>query len=896
MAVRQNLIELCEKMAHGHYEINENCAEYKTFEKWMTDEQIKVLMAMELLTPALPASVAYDIDEPEDKVTEMLREMADIGVVQRIEKGGMELFVLLVYAPGAFEFMLLNDKFCQEHPEIPLSFEGHATKSYANTIANVPMGAGVMRAIPVEKAIPADTEQVSSDMVSTYIEKNKNHIAILPCQCRRVRRYMNEGAGDLEGGSDLETGMCLFLGFAADMFIENGKGKQITSDEAYEKIKYFEKIGCVHQITTLQPGKSVAICNCMPGTCLALGATQYFNTPDASRSNYEAEVDKEACVACGQCVEYCPTNALKLGQKLCTESPIEYKFADLPRDTEWGPEKWNPNYRDNRENVVPTGTAPCKTACPAHIAVQGYIKLASQGRYIEALDLIKKENPFPAICGRICPHNCENECTRGSFDEPIAIDEIKKYIADQELKLDGMYIPEKLHNYGKPIAIIGSGPAGLSCAYYLAKDGYKVTVFEKEDKPGGMMTLGIPSFRLDKGVVNAEIEVLRRMGVEFKCGVEVGKDVTLDELRKQGFEAFYIAIGAQGGRKLGIEGEDAAGVISGVDFLRKVNLCKKIRISGNVVVIGGGNVAIDVARTAVRMDRTESTKMYCLESEKEMPALPEEQEEAKADGIEINNGWGPKKIVVEDGKVTGVEFKKCVSVFDAEGKFAPKYDENTTITVPADYVLLSVGQSIEWGGLLDGSKVELGRGNTAVADGLTYQTSQPDVFVGGDVYTGPKYAIDAIAAGKEGAISIHRFVWEGQSLTIGRNRRIFTSLDKDGLNKKAITADGFDNTPRQRPLHDAQKAKSFSDNRITFTEEQMRKETVRCLGCGAVVVDPNKCIGCGVCTTKCKFDAIHLKKTYNVESVEFFSRNEIFEKYAEERKHNIAIRKVAVKA
>lgn len=894
MAVRQNLLDLCNKMAHGHYEIDENSAEYKTFEKWMTDDQIKILMAMELLTPALPASIAYDIGEPEDKVLEMLREMADIGVVERVDKGGMELYVLLVYAPGAFEFMLVNEEFCDEHPEVPVSFAGHATDTYAKVIHNIPMGAGVMRAIPVEKAIPADTEEADFDRISHYIEKNKNHIALLPCQCRRVRRYMGEGAGDLEGAADFETGMCMFLGFAADMFINNGRGYKITKDEAYEKLEYFEKIGCVHQITTLQPGKSVAICNCMPGTCLALGATQYFNTPDASRSNYEAEVNSENCVACGQCVEYCANNALKLGQKLCTKDPIEYKFADLPRDTEWGPEKWNPNYRDNRENVVPTGTAPCKTACPAHIAVQGYIKLASQGRFLDALELIKKENPFPAICGRICPHNCENECTRGEFDEPIAIDEIKKYIADQELKVDGMYIPEKLHNYGKSIAVIGSGPAGLSCAYYLAKDGYKVTVFEKESKPGGMMTLGIPSFRLDKGVVRAEIEVLRRLGVEFKCGIEVGKDITLDALRKQGFEAFYVAIGAQGGRKLNIEGEDAEGVIAGVDFLRKVNLCQKIRISGNIVVVGGGNVAVDVARTAARMG-TDSTKMYCLESASEMPALPEEQAEAKAEGIEINNGWGPKKIVVEDGKVTGVEFKKCVSVFDAEGKFSPKYDENTTITVPADYVLLSVGQSIEWGGLLEGSKVELGRGGTAVADGLTYQTAQPDVFVGGDVYTGPKFAIDAIAAGKEGAISIHRSVWPGQSLTIGRNRRVFSALDKANLDKDAIGTKGFDDTPRQKPAHDNTKAKSFTDDRLTFTEEQLKKETARCLGCGATIVDPNKCIGCGVCTTKCKFDAITLKKKYFVDSVEFFARDEAFKQYEEERKHNIQIKKVAVK-
>lgn len=888
MAARQNLIELCKKISNGHYPIDENSAEYKAFEKWMTDDQITVLMAMDLLAPSFTESVAEATGFSEEKTLEILRELADIGVIAKVEKYGMEVFMLLVYAPGIFEFILVNEKFCDEHPEVPVAFEGHATKSYATTIDGIPMGAGVMRAIPVEKAIPTDVEQADFDRVSYYIEKNKNHIALLPCQCRRVRRYMNEGAGDLEAG------MCMFLGMGADMFVANGRAQKITKEEAYEKLEYFEKIGCVHQITTLQNGVSVAICNCMPGTCLALGATQYFNTPDASRSNYEAEVDKEACVACGQCVEYCPNNALKLGQKLCTETPIEYKFADLPRDTEWGPEKWNPNYRDNRENVVPTGTAPCKTACPAHIAVQGYIKLAAQGKYLDALELIKKENPFPAICGRICPHNCENECTRGNIDEAIAIDEVKKFIADQELRADKRFIPEKLHDYGKPIAIVGSGPAGLSCAYYLAADGYKVTVFEKEEKLGGMMTLGIPSFRLEKDIVEAEIDVLRQMGVEFKCGVEVGKDVTLSDLRKQGFEAFYIAIGAQAGRKLGIEGEGANGVITGVDLLRNVNLGKGEKLSGKVIVIGGGNVAIDVARTATRIGAG-STAMYCLESAEEMPALPEEIEEAKGEGIAINNGWGPKRIVVENGKVTGVEFKKCVSVFDSENKFAPKYDENNTITVPADYVLLSVGQSIDWGKLLDGSQVELGRGNTAVADSLTYQTAQPDVFVGGDVYTGPKYAIDAIAAGKEGAISIHRFVWEGQSLTIGRNRRIFKSLDKSNLDKDAIVA-GFDNTPRQRALHNEKKSRSFSDERVTFTEEQLKLETARCLGCGATIVDPNKCLGCGVCTTKCKFDAIRLKKKYNVESIDYFEREEAFKKYAEERKHNIAIRKAAEKA
>ena len=445
------------------------------------------------------------------------------------------------------------------------------------------------------------------------------------------------------------------------------------------------------------------------------------------------------------------------------------------------------------------------------------------------------------------------------------------------------FIPAKKHDYGKPVAVIGSGPAGLSCAYYLAEDGYKVTVFEKLSKPGGMLTVGIPSFRLEKNVVEAEIDILKEMGVVFKTNTEVGKDVSLDDLRKQGFKAFYLAIGAQGGRKLGLENEDAKGVIAGVEFLRDVNLGKKSALHGKVIVIGGGNVAIDVARTAVR-EGAESVAMYCLEARNEMPALDEEIEEALEEDIVINNSWGPKRIISKDGKVTGIELKKCVSVFDKDKKFNPKYDENETITVDADFVLLSVGQSIDWGGLLTDSAVVLNRNNTAQADSFTYQTAQSDVFVGGDAYTGPKFAIDAIAAGKQAAISIHRFVQPGQSLTYGRDRREYVALDKQN-----IVVESYDTTRRQLAGHNAKNRKTFKDTRETFTEEQIKKETERCLGCGAVQVDQYMCIGCGQCTTKCRFDAISLVKKYNNFAPVYEKLPLAVAKYAVRRSGKIAV-------
>ena len=395
----------------------------------------------------------------------------------------------------------------------------------------------------------------------------------------------------------------------------------------------------------------------------------------------------------------------------------------------------------------------------------------------------------------------------------------------------------------------------MSCAYYLRTNGYPVTIFEKEEKPGGMLTYGIPAFRLEKDVIDAEIDVLRQIGVEFRCGVEVGKDVTIQDLRHEGYKAFYVAIGAQGGRLAGIPGEDAKGVETGVDFLRRVNLNHDETLNGDVVVVGGGNVAVDVARTAIRLTDGK-VSMVCLEGENEMPAADDEVLEAKEENITVNNGWGPKEILTKDGKVTGIVFKRCTAVKDAEGRFNPQFDEEDTMTINASHVLMSIGQSVEWGSLLEGTAVELNRNGTAKADQVTFQTGEKDIFVGGDVYTGPRFAIDAIAAGKMASDSLNRFVHPGNSLTIGRDLRQFIELDKDD-----IVFPSYDTSRRQVPGHKlATKDNKFHDNRLPFTEEQVKQEASRCLSCGATVVDLNRCVGCGLCTTRCEFDAIHLTR------------------------------------
>ena len=840
--------------------------EYWGLAAMCTDEMAEVALKMGVRKPKTLEQMVQITKMDPGHLEELLEQMAWNGVLEYNWENPehVKQYVLPMFVPGNAEFSNMNLQLLREHPEVGRFFERMSRLPLEKITPMVPPGgAGIgMHVIPVEKAIEMENESISLEHISYWLDKYEGKYAASPCSCRHSRQTYDEGCAD-----DPE-GWCVAVGDMADYVVETNKGgRYIDKEEALEIFRQAEENGFVHQITNIDgENKIFAICNCNVNVCYALRTSQLFNTPNMSASAYRARVKTENCVACGRCVEYCPAGAVKLGQKLCQKdgSQVQYPKIPLPSQQPWGPHMWDENYRDNnRINCYDTGTAPCKTACPAHIAVQGYLKLAAQGRYTDALALIKKENPLPAVCGHICNRRCEDACTRGSIDEAIAIDEVKKFIAQQDLKAETRFIPKKVVPalkgfFPEKVAIIGGGPAGLSCAFYLAEKGYSPTIFEKNQRAGGMLVYGIPSFKLEKDVVQAEIDIIEAMGVEIRTGVEVGKDVTIAELREQGYKAFYIAIGCQGGRLAGVPGEDAEGVMTAVELLRVVSEDESHRIQGKAVVIGGGNVAIDAARTSGRCGASE-VSMYCLESRDIMPASDEEIAEAEDEGVTVHCGWGPKEILTEGGKVTGIVLKKCLSVFDEEKRFAPVYDEEQTLTVPCDHVFLSIGQSVQWGGLLADTKVELGRGQTAAADGLTYQTAEPDIFVGGDVYTGPKFAIDAIAAGKEGAISIHRYVQPHSSLTIGRNRRQFIQLDKENIH-----VESYDNSSRQIPGRDPSidHRKSFRDAALTFTEEQVKTETARCLSCGASVVDENKCIGCGICTTKCEFDAIHLYREF----------------------------------
>jgi len=855
--------------------------EYWGLAEIITEEMADVGLKMKKRTPYTFAEMCKlngITKDEEKKFQKLLDEMSYIGLLEydygyhydhngRTKEQTERRYILPMFVPGSAELFNMEElpdgsnPRLKEHPDVAAFFERMTFLPLAGITQMVPPGgAGIgMHVIPVEKAISMENQSVDLEHLSYWLKKYERHIGVGRCSCRASRKAIGEGV------ADDDYGWCIGVGDFADYCRETGKGHDITYDEAMAILQRAEENGFVHQITNIDgENKIFGICNCNVNICNALRTSQLFNTPNMSRSAYVAHVDAEKCVACGRCVEYCPAGATRLGQKLCTKDggQITYPKQELPDAVKWGEDKWDPDYRDNnRINCHETGTAPCKTACPAHIAVQGYLKKASQGKYQEALALIKKQNPFPAVCGRICNRRCEDACTRGTIDQAVAIDAVKKFIAEQDLHAETRYIPPvvipasiHMDHFSQKIAIIGGGPAGLSAAFYLAEKGYRPTVFEKNEMAGGMLRYGIPSYKLEKDVIEAEIDVMREMGVEIKTGVEVGKDITLDELRAQGYKAFYIAIGCSAGRRPGVPGDDAEGTLTAIEYLHEANT-GNTSYTGRVVVVGGGNVAIDAARVSARSHAAEVTQLS-LESEKEMPASDEEVREAKEDGVVIKNGWGPKEVLTENGKVTGVVFKKCLSVKNAEGRFAPTYDENETITIPCDRVIFAVGQRSVWGDLLAGASVEF-NGPAIVADKLTYQTGQPDVFVGGDVYTGPKFAIDAIAAGHYAAESLHRYVQNGH-MTIGRNRWEFTELDKDN-----ISVPSYDNSSRQvEGVDTSVDAKSFKDAHLTLTEEQVRKETARCLGCGATIVDENKCIGCGVCTTKCAFDAITLHRDH----------------------------------
>ena len=735
--------------------------EYWGLASIVTDEMADVALKMKVRKPMTLPEIVKATGKTAEELEPLLYKMSCVGLLEynwenpRREKQ----YVLPMFVPGSAEFFNMNKQQIAEHPEVTAFFERMTFLPLEHITAMVPPGgAGIgMHVIPVEKAIETENQSLDIEHISHWLKKYEGKYAAGPCSCRMSRAAMGEGCGD-----DPDD-WCIGVGDMADYLVETNKGHYVTYDEVMRILQKAEDNGFVHQITNIDgENKIFAICNCNVNVCNALRTSQLFNTPNMSRSAYVAKVEKENCVACGRCVEYCPAGAVKLGQKLCTKSgPIVYPRQELPDAAKWGPEKWAIDYRDkNRINCYDTGTAPCKTACPAHIAVQGYLKMAAQGRYRDALALIKKENPFPAVCGRICNRRCEDACTRGTIDQAVAIDAVKKFIAQQDLNAESRYVPPVVQPslqglWKQKIAIIGGGPAGLSCAYFLALQGYKPTVFEKNPHPGGMLRYGIPSFKLEKDVIDAEIEILKELGVEIRCGVEVGKEVTLADLRADGYKAFYLAIGCQGGRKAGVPGEEAAGIQTAVNLLRTVGDDENYKMSGRTVVIGGGNVAMDAARCAKRLG-AENVYIVYRRGMAELPARKEEVEHAEEEGIVFKTLTNPTEVLGdENGWVKGMT---CVEMElgepDASGRRRPIVKEGSEFVLDVDTMIMALGTSPNPLIRSTTPGLDADKHGCLITNGPDGLTSRPMVYAGGDAVTGAATVILAMGAGKEAARAI----------------------------------------------------------------------------------------------------------------------------------------------
>ncbi len=548
-------------------------------------------------------------------------------------------------------------------------------------------------------------------------------------------------------------------------------------------------------------------------------------------------VDLAKCTACGECSKVCPID-------------VPNQFDEGLRDRK-AAFKLYPQAMPSAYAIDKRGTAPCKATCPAHVSIQGYVALINQGKYREALELFKRDHPFPAICGRVCHHPCEGICTRGDVDEPIAIQYLHRFLADLDLDESTRYVPETREKREEKIAVIGAGPAGLTAAYYLARQGYQVTVFEKLPVAGGMMSVGIPAYRLPRDIIAEEIRVMEEMGVEIRTGVSFGEDITLNGLKDDGYGAVFMATGLHRSRGLGVPGEEHQAVLKGVDFLRDAALGNEVSVGDRVVVIGGGNVAVDVALTAKRKGGKHVT-LVCLEKRDEMPAWDYEIQEALEEGIEIVNSLGPTRFLVEEGAFCGVEFKRCTAVFDENGRFSPSYDESDITSIEADTAIVAIGQAADLD-FAEPQGIEVSPQGGLQADPVTLETPIEGVFAGGDVFYGPKSVVDAVSCGKEAAESIHRYI-NGLDLHEGR--------DKDWSYEKP-EIEGEQEAPRvpMRTLSLEEREGTFKETTLGFTEEEALREAARCLECGI-------CSECYQCVSACLAEAIDHEQTPMEKTVE----------------------------
>lgn len=865
---RANILKLATKISLEsltYTGITFNDPEYRILDPIIDDDMCEVFMHLKLNTNRTLEEVAKRTGCSEEHAQKQLDKLVNTGAVRFRVRDGVTYYYYPIWVPGIMEGILSNREQCDKYPDLGVCFEEYTRTRIAILAPNASTGMSFMRVIPVEAAVKNNTKVASYDEVSTLIESAKA-ISVGPCSCRRSRRLMGEGCGHLE------EDMCIYLNDNAYTYTKSGAHHMISKEEAYEILKRAEDNGLVHELNQSEGfDGTTAICNCCNCSCFALRIGTYFNTPDMLRTNYVAEVNPDLCTACGACVENCHPNALKLGKKLCSVNPVPGPEPDpLPADYFWGKAQYNNEYRE-RSDALESGTSPCKAANPASLPYQGILKLAAQGRNKQAYNMITKYIPFPAIVGRVADDLPERVCTRASVDAAVSINEVLKSLGDWGL--ENREVPQVLNPQGikfdKKIAVIGAGPAGLSCAYYLAIKGYPVTVFERDKKIGGKMMYGIPSFDLDKKLVEKELSILEEMGVEFKTGVDVGKDVKISELvEDQGYEAVFLGIGASAADKMGVAGQDLKGVYELQEFMRGINSTHRPAVSDQVVVFGGNQSALDAARAAVRL----GAKKVTVVAEK----LLTDARIAKKEGVQFLFGSVAAKV---DGDAKGNV--KSVVLKNSKTGEEKTVKAGTVIYDGQKPDILAFTMDVK---LLADAKALLR------VEELTYQTSVPYIFAGGDVATGPKYVMDAMVAGREAAISIHRYVHAGQDLKIGRDHFDYKAFD---MKNTVLPESNGDARQETEEVEVAKAIGSFKDLRGSLTPDQVKKEAARCLGCGVVQINENMCVGCGICTTKCNFGAITLKKVRDDKGGTYFNTLGKVGVNAVKRYSSVAVKKVA---
>jgi heterodisulfide reductase subunit A len=682
---------------------------------------------------------------------------------------------------------------------------------------------------------PAGATRKAKDLIRGAVTRVVHHEPLKGSQKSVIPKVMVVGAGIAGITSALKIANAGYQVYLVEREEIIG-GKMAQFDKTFPTL---DCSGCILTPKTSEVGRHPNIEILTKAQVLELsGFVGNFKARVLQKPRY---VSLEKCTGCGDCQQVCPIDipsAFELG--MTTRHPISRPF---------------PQAIPNKYSILRAGMPPCQAACPAGVNVQGYMTLTGAGKFAEALALVRERMPFASICGRICFRPCESACKRGQLDAPSAICYTKRFLGDYELEHGLHSNPPMKEPRGKRVAVVGSGPAGLSAAYYLAIEGYDVTVFEKLPALGGMLTVGIPDYRLPRDIIDAEIDNIRGMGVTFKTGVAFGQDITVEDLEDQGYQAIFLSTGLHVSRRLGVEGEDLDGVVGGVDMLRKAGLKEDIKVGERVVVIGGGNVAIDVARTAIRLGAAK-VEMVCLEARDEMPASDLEIHEALEEGITIHNSWGPKRILGTDGKVSGVEFKRCVSVFDENRRFSPTYDENELNELACDTVFVAIGQAPD-GDFLNNLGLGTAPGGRILTDPETLATTRPGVFAGGDATLGPAFFVQAVAHGRQAALSIH------SHLEFGGLREVETKeppVDKQLNDMERERAKPIDRNEMPM-LPPETRVQSFDQIELGFTEEMAQREGQRCLWCG-------QCCQCGECVRKCGPQAIDLSERERIRELE----------------------------